>query len=55
VLKAAERLGVHPNTVYSRLQRIIDITGLDARNYHALTELLIIADCTRRPLVGGSD
>ena len=44
VLKAAEQLSVHPNTVYSRLQKILDITGLEARSYHALTELLIVAD-----------
>jgi hypothetical protein len=45
VLKAAETLTVHPNTVYSRLQKILDITGLQARSYHALTELLIVSDC----------
>lgn len=45
VLKAAQRLSVHPNTIYSRLQKILDITGLDARSYHALSELLIVADC----------
>lgn len=45
VLKAAETLAVHPNTIYSRLQRIFDITGLDAKSYHALTDLLIISDC----------
>ena len=45
VLKAAEQLSVHPNTIYSRLQKILDTTGLQARSYHALTELLIVADC----------
>lgn len=45
VLKAARSLDVHPNTVYSRLQRIEDITGLDGQRYHALTELLLAADC----------
>ena len=48
VLKAAEKLKVHPNTIYSRLQKIADITGLEARSYHALTELLLVADCMRR-------
>lgn len=44
-LKTAETLSVHPNTIYSRFQKIMDITGADARSYHALTELLIVADC----------
>ena len=47
VLQAAKTLSVHPNTIYSRLQRIADITGLEARSYHALTELLIVADYRR--------
>ncbi len=47
VLKAAGRLAVHPNTIYARLQRILDITGLEARDYHALTELLLVAECKR--------
>jgi hypothetical protein len=45
VLKAAQTLGVHPNTVYARLQRIFDISGLQARSYDALTDLLIVCDC----------
>lgn len=48
VLKAAETLSVHPNTVYSRFQKLLDVTGLDARSYEMLTELLIVADCRRR-------
>lgn len=48
VLKAARSLDVHPNTIYTRLQRIADITGLDGQRYHALTELLLAADC-RQP------
>ena len=48
VLKTAETLSVHPNTVYSRFQKILDITDSDARSYHALTELLIVADCRYR-------
>ena len=48
ILKTAEMLKVHPNTIYSRLQKILDITGLEARSYHALTELLLIADCRRQ-------
>lgn len=48
VLKAAEVLSIHPNTIYARMQRILDTTGLDARSFHALTELLIIAECKPR-------
>ena len=53
VLKAAEDLSVHPNTIYARMQKIIDMTEQDARSYHALTELLIVADCSSR-LSGGA-
>lgn len=52
VLRAAEQLSVHPNTIYSRFQRIRDLTGLDARNYHMLTELLIVADCVLQQIRG---
>jgi len=45
VFKAAQSLGVHPNTVYARLQRIFDISGLQARSFHALADLLIVCDC----------
>ena len=44
VLKAAARLAVHPNTVYARLNRVTEITGLSARSYHALTDLITVAD-----------
>ncbi len=47
-LRAAERLRIHPNTIYSRLRKVLALTGLQARSYHALTELLIIADCRFR-------
>ncbi len=46
-LKAAARLSIHPNTVYFRMQKITDHTGLDARSYHRLTELLLVADCAK--------
>lgn len=46
VLKAAQALGVHPNTIYARLQRIADISGLDARSLHPLIDLLIVCDCS---------
>jgi hypothetical protein len=52
VLKAAQALGVHPNTVYARLQRIFDISGLQARSYNALTDLLIVCNCNRDGAVG---
>ena len=45
VLKAARQLQVHPNTIYTRMQRIADITGQNGLEYHALTELLLTADC----------
>lgn len=47
VLKAAQRLTVHPNTVYSRLQRVLDLTGLEPRSFDALGELLVVADCRK--------
>ena len=55
VLKAAQTLGVHPNTVYARLQRIFDISGLQARSFNALNDLLIVCDCNRHGGVGISD
>ncbi|MDP9137341.1 MAG: helix-turn-helix domain-containing protein [Pseudomonadota bacterium] len=45
--KAARRLGRHPNTVYTRIERIRDLTGLDGQRYRDLTELLLAADCWR--------
>jgi PucR C-terminal helix-turn-helix domain/GGDEF-like domain len=47
VQKAGRQLGVHPNTVYSRLGRIKEITGLDGQRHHDLVELLLAADCWR--------
>src|SRR5450631_664912 len=55
VLKAAQALGVHPNTVYARLQRIFDISGLQARSYNALTDLLIVCNCNRHGAAGAPD
>ena len=46
-IRAAQKLSVHPNTVYSRLQRVKDASGLDALKFHALTELLLAADYER--------
>ncbi len=48
VLQAARSISVHPNTIYSRTNKIEDITGLNALDYHDLTELLLAIDY-RRP------
>jgi hypothetical protein len=45
VQKAARVLGKHPNTVYTRLERIRELSGLDGQRYHELTELLLGVDC----------
>lgn len=45
VQRAARELGVHANTVYARIERINDLTGLNAQRYHDLTHLLLAADC----------
>ena len=42
--KTALLLGIHPNTVYSRIQKIEDITGMNALQFHALSELLLALD-----------
>ena len=45
--KTAKALSIHPNTIYSRMQRIGDITGRNPLEYHALTELLLAMECQR--------
>lgn len=45
VQRAARALDVHANTLYARIKRIRDLTGLDGQRYHDLTELLLAADC----------
>ena len=45
VQRTAKSLEIHPNTIYARMQRIEDITGLNALSYHALTELLLAFEC----------
>jgi len=42
--KTAVLLGIHPNTVYSRMQKIEAITGMNALQFHALSELLLALD-----------
>jgi sugar diacid utilization regulator len=44
-LRAAKDLGIHPNTLYARMRRIRDLTGLDPLTFHALTEMLLAVDC----------
>lgn len=46
--KTALLLGIHPNTVYSRIQKIEQLTGLNALRFHALSELLLALDWARR-------
>jgi hypothetical protein len=48
VQETGRRLGVHANTVYGRLARIRDLTGLDGQRFHDLVEMLLAADCVRR-------
>lgn len=45
VLQTAKALSIHSNTVYARMQKLRALTGQDALNYHALTEMLLVADC----------
>jgi sugar diacid utilization regulator len=40
-LQTAKDLSIHPNTIYSRLQKICDVSGKNALGYHDLTELLL--------------
>ena len=47
VQKAGRRLKVHPNTVYARLHRIREVTGLDGQRHHDLVELLLATECSR--------
>ena len=47
VQKAARILRRHPNTIYTRIERIKNLTGLDGQRYRDLTELLLAADCWR--------
>ncbi len=44
-LRTAKALGIHPNTIYARMRRIRELTGLDPLNYHALTEMLLACEC----------
>ena len=48
VQKAAKQLGLHPNTIYARMQRIVKATGLDPLRFHDLNEMLLVLDCVDR-------
>lgn len=52
VLRAAQALEVHPNTIYARMRRISELTGLDPLNYHDLTEMLLAAECADAASLG---
>jgi sugar diacid utilization regulator len=53
IVKAAHLLRLHPNTVYARLQRIFEVTGLRATAFSALSDLLAVSDCMRQgPQIG---
>ena len=45
VIRTAETLKVHPNTIYARFDRITGITGLHPRTFQDLSELLLVAKC----------
>jgi sugar diacid utilization regulator len=45
IVRCAKLLGLHANTVYARLHRIFGLTGLEARSFDALRDLLIVCDC----------
>ena len=45
VLQAAKLLEVHPNTIYSRVNKVQDITGKNALTFHDLSELLLAMEC----------
>jgi len=55
VQKAARTLGRHPNTIYTRIERVKNLTGLDGQRYRDLTELLLAADCWRNGSLEGSE
>jgi hypothetical protein len=48
--KTALVLGIHPNTVYSRMQKIERLTGMNALEFHALSEILLALDWAHREL-----
>lgn len=51
ILKTAARLNLHPNTLYARMDKISQITGLDAKSFKHLSELLIVAQLEKNATV----
>lgn len=47
IQRASRELHVHANTIYARIQRVNDLTGLDPHHFHDLTHLLLALDCGR--------
>jgi len=47
VQMAGRKLEVHPNTVYARLLRVKDLTGLDGQRHRDLVELLLALECAK--------
>jgi len=45
VLRTAQALEIHPNTIYARMRRIRELTDLDPLSYNALTEMLLAIEC----------
>jgi hypothetical protein len=45
IQKAGRVLRTHPNTIYARLGRIKELTGLNGQRHHDLVELLLAVDC----------
>jgi sugar diacid utilization regulator len=54
ILKCGSLLGMHPNSIYARFQRIFDITGQQPRTFDGLSNLLIVSDSVRRSAARGS-
>ena len=48
ILRAARILDVHPNTIYSRMDKIRTLTGLDGQVFQQLTELLLAVEFANR-------
>lgn len=44
-LRAAAAMRRHPNTLYARMQRVHEITGLNPLSFNALSELLLATSC----------
>ena len=47
ILQTAKALSIHPNTIYARMRKIEQVTGLNAQRFHSLNELLLALDCCR--------